>query len=456
MNYIKNNDNNQSNNNSFIKIPSNLTNFVNTDTKITKDSKGNDIYSIEGYLELSPSDVICSCCQQLTQVNNQYEVTLKHSPFGGNHTQVVITRKQMICSHCGATKMQIIPFKDEKHFITKELRSYTEELLQTNNFTNKEVAYITGLNRNVVKEIDKERLKKLYTENGLGKMLIKPENKAKYLCIDEFKLHNGYKYATHIIDYDTGNILWIAEGKKKQVVYDFIKHVGIEWMNNVIAVACDMNSDFEEAFKEKCPHLKIVYDFFHIKKNLNEKVINEIRKDEQKKLIESGDKEAAKRLKRTKYILCSSEETLLKKDQEVKDGKVISKESTLFKKPEIKRKGNYYDRHNQLIQENEIFLIIELIKVALDEAYKSDNENEMIQLIFDIMELCEANGNPHLIKFKNLLYNHFDGIITHATYKISTGKIEGVNNKIKTLRRQAYGYPDDEYFFLKLFDMSRH
>ena len=32
---------------------------------------------------------------------------------------------------------------------------------------------------------------------------------------------------------------------------------------------------------------------------------------------------------------------------------------------------------------------------------------------------------------------------------------EGINNKIKTLRRQGYGYPDDDYFFLKLFDASR-
>lgn len=112
--------------------------------------------------------------------------------------------------------------------------------------------------------------------------MIKPEKEAKYLGIDEFKLHNGYKYATHIIDLETGHILWIAAGKKKQVVYDFINHVGEKWMENVIAVACDMNSDFEEAFKEKCPNIKIVYDYFHIVKNFNEKVIGQVRKDEQK------------------------------------------------------------------------------------------------------------------------------------------------------------------------------
>ena len=44
-------------------------------------------------------------------------------------------------------------------------------------------------------------------------------------------------------------------------------------MKEVKAVACDMNSDFQEAFLEKCPHLKIVFDHFHIIKNFNEKVV---------------------------------------------------------------------------------------------------------------------------------------------------------------------------------------
>ena len=79
----------------------------------------------------------------------------------------------------------------------------------------------------------------------------------------------------------------------------------------------------------------------------------------------------------------------------------------------------------------------------------------MAEDIISIMDTCKATGNPHLKWFERLLSNHFEGIIAHATYDISAAKIEGINNKIKTLRRQGYGYPDDEYFFLKLFDMSR-
>ena len=79
----------------------------------------------------------------------------------------------------------------------------------------------------------------------------------------------------------------------------------------------------------------------------------------------------------------------------------------------------------------------------------------MADMVSEIMDACVSTGNKHLRWFKRLLDNHFEGIIAHATYTISAGKIEGINGKIKTIRRQGYGYADDDYFFLKLFDASR-
>ena len=118
-----------------------------------------------------------------------------------------------------------------------------------------------------------------------GKSFIKPEIQAKYLGIDEFKLHNGHIYATVIIDLETGYILWLERGKDKNIVYNFIRHVGLEWMKKVKAVSCDMNANFQEAFQSMCPHIEIVYDHFHIIKNFNDNVICKIRTDEEKRLI---------------------------------------------------------------------------------------------------------------------------------------------------------------------------
>ena len=256
-------------------------------------------------------------------------------------------------------------------------------------------------------------------------------------------MHDGYQFATHIINLETGEVLWVAKGKKKQVVYDFINHVGMEWMDNVEAISCDMNSDFEEAFEEMSPHIQPVFDYFHIKKNFNDKVVSNVRKDEQKRLLAEGKLDEVASLKGSKLILTSSRETLKAKDKE--------------KNPNIKdnEKGEYELKYENLIKENLLLFKADIIKEKLGVAFSRTDEIEMTRDISEIMSLCKDSGNKHFKWFGRLLDRHFEGIIDHATYKISNGKIEGINNKIKTLRRSAYGYLDDDYFFLKIFDISR-
>ena len=438
----------------YLMLPSFLTGFNNETTSIAESLSERTLFLFHGSIEIEESASICDACGSKMHINRtNSEITLSHLPFGSYLSRVIFKRPQYLCPRCGITAMHPILFKSPHHRITCELEQYTKDLLATGRYTLKAVAEIAGLGKNIIKAIDKRRLQEDYTING--KELIKPEATTKYLGIDEFKLHNGHRYATHIVDMQTGHILWIAHGKKKQVVYDFIAHVGLEWMDNVEAIACDMNSDFQEAFEEKCPHVQPVFDYFHIVKNFNDKVVSAIRKDEQKRLIDEGNHEAAKSLKGARYILTSSKDTLKRKDEEAREGKVISKGSTLFNKDSIVRKEGYEAKYDKLLQENKLLFTLDIIKEKLSEAYSSTNEPHMAEAIVEIMNMCEATSNPHLLWFKRLIDRHFEGINAHATYKISNGKIEGINNKIKTIRRQGYGYPDDEYFFLKLFDMSR-
>ncbi|MBQ9328654.1 MAG: transposase [Solobacterium sp.] len=97
---------------------------------------------------------------------------------------------------------------------------------------------------------------------------------------------------------------------------------------------------------------------------------------------------------------------------------------------------------------------MDIVKEKLEVAYKQTNEDEMNKQICELIEFCRETGNSHFEWFAKLLESHISGIVTHARYKISTSKLEGFNNAIKTERRQGYGYPDDEYFFLRLVDKS--
>ena len=449
MNYIHADANEQI---QFLKLPVKLPGFENTETKIAIAKSGREVIDFKGSLELTDEERICDCCGNRMHINDSRRNYIRHLNFGNLLSCLEFKCYQLKCPVCGKTKTQEIPFKAPRHRITVELYEYTRGLLSSNTYTLKQVSEITGLGKNVVKEIDKERLKEKYTVDG--KTLIKPEAPARFLGIDEFKLHDGYRYATHIIDLETGHVLWIAKGKKKQVVYDFIEHVGHEWMDNVEAVACDMNSDFQEAFEEKCPHIQPVFDYFHIVKNFNDNVISAVRKDEQKRLREEGNEEAAKALKNTKYILTSKRETLKKKDSLA--GMPYNKGSELFGLEKVIRKNGNVEKYDELIRQNKLLFTADLVKNKLELAYSSTNEPEMAAEITDIIDICDATGNKHFMWFSKLLLNHFEGIIAHATYgNASAGKIEGINNKIKTIRRMGYGYPDDEYFFLKIFDMSR-
>ena len=156
-----------------------------------------------------------------------------------------------------------------------------------------------------------------------------------------------------------------SKQQKKQVVYDFIEHVGLKWMDGV---------------------------------------------------------EAAKSLKKTRCILTSTRETLQNKDADAAKERVIHKGSQLFKSENILRKTGYEECYNSLISQNKLLFTLDLIKEKLKLAYLRDDECLMAEDIIAIMDMCKATNNPDLLWFERLLDSHFEGIIAHATYKISAGK----------------------------------
>ena len=400
---------------------------------------------------ISEKDKFCQTCNTKLYLKRQYTIEIKDINSGMYYNILTIQKYQFYCPKCKKSLNQDISFVDGNHKLTNRLRDYINFLKKDVGLNFKEISKITGVDEKIISELTIKRLKEEHTIEG--KELKKPESLPKFIAIDEFLLHKGKKYATIIIDLKSGKVLWVAKGKKKSVVYDFLNFVGLKLMKQVQAVACDMNSDFKEAFLEKCPHLKIVYDHFHLIKNYNEIVIDGIRKSEQEKAKKMNDNEYATLLKKSKHLLMSSEDTRLKKDKEAAENKLVQKESSLFNIDEKKVRGGNVERYNKILEFSELLKKADEIKIKLGLMYKTENTDEMIKIFKEIINACSETQNQYFMKFRDLLLNHYEGIITHAQYFISSGKIEGINNKIKVLRRKSYGIPVDETFFLLLFDM---
>lgn len=147
----------------YLKIPSTLNGFNNTESEVRTAYSGRAVYLLNGTLVEEDSDRICPKCGGHLHINGHSIQTLRHLPIGSHLMVISFPRNQFFCPRCGHTHMQDVPFKAEHHRITKELEQYASELLATGYFTNKEVAFITGLGQNTVKAIDKRRLLERFT-----------------------------------------------------------------------------------------------------------------------------------------------------------------------------------------------------------------------------------------------------------------------------------------------------
>lgn len=435
-----------------ISLPSTLEGFHNTKTTFLNEGKG--IYRIEGILDGNEATLfrLCPKCGCFMHVHDHFQTTYKHINIGTAASEVVLNYIRYKCSGCGHYDMPPVPFSADGHRFTKPLETYVRDLLALG-LTNRTVSEITGVNRNIIKDIDYRRLMDKYTING--KELKKPEKQARYIGIDEFKLHRGNRFAFVVVDLETGHIIWLGYGNNRETVRDFFKFVGDEWMSGVEAISCDMNVSYPSMIRELYPDMLIVYDRFHVIMNITKKLKEETRKEEEARLRREGKFEEAGRLRSARYILSSKRETLEKKDKAAAEGKAYVKENRLFGGKELPRRGGNLFTYKRILAENELLFTVEVVMEKVDRAYSAKTPEKMRAELLDVIKICKEVGTSPFKWCAKFLTTYLENIVTYPKARISNGRVEGVNNLIKTVRRQAYGYGDDEYFFLKIMDASR-
>lgn len=404
------------------------------------------------------AELTCPCpkCGRMTEGDGRASTELRHVPQGLGYVRLRVERRRLRCGSCGWGGFGPCPSKASGHRVTPPPPEYAWALPGMGE-TLRSASLTTGLGRNVARAMDRERLGRPCTEVGPdGRRAPRgPGRQSRYIGIDELRPRDGHRLATVVIDPEDGRVLHLAHGRRKQVAYGFRDFVGDERTGGVVGVACDMNATYEVALEERHPHLVVACDHLHLIKNLNDKVISGVRKDEQRRLGEEGDEDAAKAPKGPKHILMAKKTTRGDHDRDARAGKVTSRGNGLLGRPEIKANGGQGARHKAPIRRNEPLSACDIVREMPDKACRHPCTACVRDMMEEVVEVCRGTDDKHLRWFANLVGSHMGGIIAHAKHKIGSGRVEGTNTMIKTLRRAGYGYPDDEYFFLKIFDRSR-
>lgn len=317
--------------------------------------------------------------------------------------------RKVVCSQCRKIVVEDLGFFSPCQRVTLRLALYIHELCKM--MTVKEVADHLGLNWKTVRRIDK-----VFLEAEYGKM---DTSGVEILAVDEISIRKRHKYMTVVLDYERGRVIWVRKDRRAKTLIRFFNQMPKRDRKRLKAVVMDMWDPYIKAVNKKVPHVKIVFDFFHVLAFFS-RVIDKVRRAEFQKAAKQGKKV----FKGARYLLLKNRSNI--------------------------RRFKEREQLKQLLALNEVINSVMILREKLKHIWSYKSRTWAQKAIDEWCALARCIDNRHIQKFAGTLERYSYGILNHCDYPIHTGKLEGINNKIKVIKRKAYGYRDLHYFSLKI------
>ncbi len=335
---------------------------------------------------------------------------LRSLPIGRKPVWLMVEVPRIFCSACGCVRRINLGIAEPKRSYTKAFARYVLDLAKV--MTLKDVSRFFGIGWDCVKDILKRNLTRRFSSPAL--------HKVRYLAIDEISVRKGHKYLTLVMDLDTGAVLFVGDGKGAEALNPFWTALRRS-RAKVQAVATDMSPAYISAVSENLPGVPLVFDHFHMVKLMNE-TLTQIRRGLHHELKDVLGKNI---LKGTRWILLKNPEKLSARHDEAA-------------------------RLQEALKLNEPLALSYYMKEDLRQFWSQLDKETARNVIDTWVERALSSGIGPLIRMGNTVATLKFGILNWYDHPISSGRMEGTNNKIKVMKRMAYGYRDMEFFKLRI------
>jgi transposase len=334
-------------------------------------------------------------------------------PIGLKKVFLDLEVQRVSCRRCEQVRQVDLGFADPRVSYSRAFARYALDL--SKHMTIQDVARHLGISWDVIKDIQKEDLTRRFSKPCLKKVM--------RIAIDEIAVHKGHRYLTVVLDMDTGAVIFVGDGKGNDALAPFWKRLERS-RAKIKAVAMDMSPAYISAVSGHLPDAAIVFDHFHVVKLFNDK-LSDLRRD----LYHEAKNDLHKAvLKGTRWLLLKNPENL---------------------EPEKREK----ERLEEALKLNQPLACAYYLKEYLRQIWLQSSKQQAATILVDWIEKALASGIKMLIQFAKNLAAFKSGILAYYDYRISSGPLEGTNNKIKTMKRMAYGFRDMEFFKLKIMGL---
>jgi transposase len=363
-----------------------------------------------------PSKSFCceACGSHDVRPRGRVERRFQSLPIGSHPTAVVFHIPRVACQACGVVRQVKLQFADPRRTYTRAFERYALELSRS--MTILDVARHLGVSWDIIKDIQKRDLSRRYAKPKLKHL--------RQIAIDEIAVAKGHRYLTVVLDLESGAVVFVGDGKGNDALKPFWKRLR-RCKAKIVAVAMDMSPAYHDAVSTCLPRATIVYDRFHVIKLFNEKLSNLRRW-----LYHRADDQQKKVLKGSRWLLLKASENLDPKHDEKA-------------------------RLGEALKLNKPLALAYYMKEDLRQFWDQPGKTFATAFLNDWIRRAKASGINMLQQMAKTLEKHRAGLLAYYDFPITTGPLEGTNNKIKTMKRQAYGFRDHEFFKLKILGIHQ-
>lgn len=355
---------------------------------------------------------ICSGCGALSNaVHDAVERRVRDLPIFELPVELVLPRLRLACEACGP-KLEALGWLAAYARVTSRLAASVARLCKL--MTLQHVARYYALAWTTVKLIDHRHL-----ERELGPVDL---SAVTVIAMDEFAIQKGHRYATVVVEPSRKRVLWVGRGHGREDVRPFFELLGKEGCERLQAVAMDMNSAYELEVRLHCPNARVVFDLFHVVAKYGREVIDRVRVDEANRLRD--DRPARRLVKGARWLLLRNRENVTTQPDRV--------------------------RLKELLSANRALFTVYVLKDDLKALWSYRHAGYARQFWQHWYRRAMSSGIKPLKTFAQRLKPYLPGILAHCRWPLGTNIVEGINNTIKVIKRMAYGYRDDAYFFLRI------
>lgn len=307
--------------------------------------------------------------------------------------------RRLLCRECERTVTEAVPWARHDSDFTKAFEDAVGLMAQRTDHT--AVSQLFGIAWVTVGNIAERLVDELLDPERLTSL--------RRIGVDEISFRKRHRYLTIVTDHDTGNVVWVAEGKSSDVLKSFFASLSPEVCNAIEVVTMDMSQAYQKAVRESLPNATIAFDHFHIAKLANE-ALNEVRRElarDQRQF----DPEAAKAIKNMRWPTAYGFDNLPEKHMA----------SLELLRPHAPL-GRAY-----------------LLKEQLLEVLRSSPARAVDGLHSWGAWASRCRLAP-FVRLGRTIRKHFDGIRAFIEKRVTNARAEGINNKIRLLSHRAYGF----------------